>query len=516
MESKFQKHYNYLIFGIILLIFCLSFFQMNSQHWSSHFDSDWFNIYNILLIKSGYVQDFYDHPAFTIFFINSVFLQFYELLDSSIKFDIHEIQNIKNLDEYFKKIFYIARLTNAIFQCASVYLLHLILIKFNVNKIINILLISCFVFSNFFFINLFQIRPEVISVFFILVSFYLVIRFDENKNFYFIFFSGFAVGLAFISKIQIIFFIFFIVMIIPTIKYFNNNNYNTGKINLNYFYFKFLLGLYFLISLIYILLEIIVIYNHERYIGHAKIDLYVFILFNFLYLIYLKFFLKNSDNELKFNINSYIVFFLGFISTIIFLILVDFINLTPVNHNIYFKFLNPYYFLSNRSIDGDFLNVLFNFFKPEIIVNNKYLLISLILIFPFLGKIFKAKFSNIFLAFGLLLLTIFSNNLRYFPLYEIYTFISFFIFIIFLNKEKFYILRVTLLSILLILTIHNSFYTNKFYNYFNRTSYFENCDSANWILLKNNNGLKEWLPWTKKFDENFYKKICSDVLRNNY
>lgn len=170
MESKFQKYYNYIIFGIILLIFCLSFFQMNSQHWSSHFDSDWFNIYNILLIKSGYVQDFYDHPAFTLFFINSIILQIYEILGSSLKFDIHEIQNVKNLDEYFKNIFYTARFINAIFHCATVYFLHLILIKFNINKIINILLISSFVFSNFFFINLFQIRPEVISVFFILVA----------------------------------------------------------------------------------------------------------------------------------------------------------------------------------------------------------------------------------------------------------------------------------------------------------------------------------------------------------
>ena len=109
MESKFQKHYNYLIFGLILLIFCLSFFQMNSQHWSSHFDSDWFNIYNILLIKSGYVQDFYDHPAFTLFFINSIILQIYELLDSSLKFNIHEIQMLKILTNILK-IFFIRQI----------------------------------------------------------------------------------------------------------------------------------------------------------------------------------------------------------------------------------------------------------------------------------------------------------------------------------------------------------------------------------------------------------------------
>ena len=515
MESKFQKHYNYFIFGLILLVFCVSFFQMNSQHWSSHFDSDWFNIYNILLIKSGIVQDFYDHPAFTLFFINSIILQIYELLDSSLKFDLRYIEDVKNLDEYFEKIFYIARLINAIFHCATIYLLHLILIKFNVNKIISILLISCLIFSNFFLINLFQIRPEIISVFFILVSFYLIIKFNNNKNFYFLFFSGFAVGLAFISKIQIIFFIFFIIFIVPTIKYFlKDDSDKTGK-NLNFFYFKLLISLYFLISLIYIFLEILVIYNHERYIGHAKIDLYGFILFNFLYLFYLKFFLKNSYKEVKFYISCYIVFFIGFVSTAIILVLIDFVNLIPVNHNIYFKFLNPYYFLSNRTFDGNFLNLLINFFKPEIIINNKFLLISLILIFPYLGKIFQVKLFNIFLSFGILLLTIFSNNLRYFELYEIYTFLAFLFFFIFLNQDDFFKLKILLISFFLILTIHNTFYKNNFNNYFNRISYFENCNTSDWILIQNKNGLKDWLPWTKKFDENFYKKICSDVLKKS-
>ena len=69
MNSKYSNFKNYIIYILLIVIFLISFFQMFSQHWSSHFDTDWFNIYNILLIKSGYVQDFYDHPAFTIYFI---------------------------------------------------------------------------------------------------------------------------------------------------------------------------------------------------------------------------------------------------------------------------------------------------------------------------------------------------------------------------------------------------------------------------------------------------------------
>ena len=137
------------------------------------------------------------------------------------------------------------------------------------------------------------------------------------------------------------------------------------------------------------------------------------------------------------------------------------------------------------------------------------------MIFPYLGKIFQVKLFNIFLSFGILLLTIFSNNLRYFELYEIYTFLAFLFFFIFLNKDDFFKLKILLISFFLILTIHNTFYKNNFNNYFNRISYFENCNTSDWILIQNKNGLKEWLPWTKKFDENFYKKICSDVLKKS-
>ena len=511
MKIKFQNQYNYLIFGLILFIFCLSFFQMNSQHWSSHFDSDWFNIYNILLMKSGFVQDFYDHPAFTLFFINSIFLQIYEFFDNSINYNIQQIQNVINLDEYFEKIFIIGRLVNAIFHCATIYLLHLILIKFNISKLISILFIFSFVFSNFFLINLFQIRPEIISVFFVLLSFYFIIRFNENKNFYLIFFSGLLMGLAFISKIQIFFFIFFFVLILPMMKYFKNEKYFIKK----KIHFKLLFILYSLISLTYILLEILVIYNHERYVDHSKIDLYGFILFNFLFIFFLKFFLGSSNIEIKLNISYFIIFFLGFISTIILLFLIDIMKLAPVNHNIYFKFLNPYYFLSDRTPDDNFLNLLINFFKFEVILNNKYLLTSLILFFPYLYKINKKQSLSLLFSFGLLLATIFSNNLRYFELYEIYTFLAFLFFFIFLNKENFFKIKFLSISLLLILTVNNTFNINNFNKYFNRISYFENCNTSNWILLKNNNGLKEWLPWTKKFDENFYKRICFDVLKKN-
>ena len=515
MESKLLKLYNYAIFALILSIFGISYFQMVSQHWSAHFDADWFNIYNILLLKSGYVQEYYDHPAFTLFFINSIFLQVYDLFDQNLYFNLKEINNNLNLDVYFEKVFYIARLTNALFHCGSIYLIHIILSKLTSNKIVNILLILAFTFSNYFFDNLFQIRPEIISVFFILYSFYLMIRFIEKKNsLHLIFFSGLLMGLAFISKIQIIFFIFFIILNIPLLKYYPlviNNIRNNFELKSQTF--KVSLYLYLIISLTYILIEYFIIYNHERYIDHPKIDLYGFIFFNLFYLIYAKILSNNSKLEFKFNILSYIIFVFGFLTTILLLFIVDIVKIGPVNHNLYFKFLNPYYFLSNRSFDGSTLELLINFFNLKVIIEKKLLLFSIILFVPFLKEIYKLKFFYLIIAFGLLLFTIFSNNLRYFPLYEVYTFIAFLFFYALSDKKNLFYFRGFLTSLILILSISNTFYINDFSNYFSRPSYFENCKNENWILLKSKNGLKNWTPWTKKFDEKFYKKICLDINR---
>ena len=78
-------------------------------------------------------------------------------------------------------------------------------------------------------------------------------------------------GLAFISKIQIILFIFFIILIIPLLKYFpsvKNNIKNNQEFRSKTF--KILLYLYSIISLTYILIEYFIIYTHERYMNNPK------------------------------------------------------------------------------------------------------------------------------------------------------------------------------------------------------------------------------------------------------
>ena len=176
MESKFKRLHNKIIFCLILGVFFLSFIQSFSQHWSAHFDSDWFNIYNILLLKSGYVQDFYDHPAFTLFFLNSLFLSIFDFFNSNFIFNVDEPIGSFNLDIYFENIFLLARITNSIVHSGCIIILSKILDHFSQNKTINLIFLISFIISNFFLTNLFQIRPERFSVFFFLCAFYLIIK----------------------------------------------------------------------------------------------------------------------------------------------------------------------------------------------------------------------------------------------------------------------------------------------------------------------------------------------------
>ena len=514
MKGKFQNQYNYLIFGLILFIFCISFFQMNSQHWSAHFDSDWFNIYNILLLNSGYQQEFYDHPALSLYLISSTILKFYDFFNSNLNFQIDTINDAENLDIYFAKIFSIARYINAVAHSLCVFFLYIILNKFKCEKIFSIILLFSLVFSNFFLINLFQIRPEIYSILFFLISLSSLLHYFENKKkIYFLLVSGFCAGFAYISKIQIIFFLGFLVLIIPHIPFILKKNYqdkfNTTADQENIKFYNIFFYSYLLVSFLYILVEIFIIYPHPRYINHPKIDLYLFIVFNIFYFSYLKFLTANSYYSYRKNFFIYAVFLIGFLISIFFLIFINLIDLFAINHNIYFKYLNPFYFLTTRApLDLDTIK-LFNF--REFFYNRFVYILGFIPILPFYKKILNRNYFFLLITVGLLILYIISNLFRYFELYEIYSFIALILLFAISKDTKIFKLRFVIIILIMISNINFTFIKNDFTNYFSRESAFKDCSTNNWVLLKGVNGLEEWTPWTPKFDKNFYQRICRDT-----
>ena len=91
MINIFEKIKLSLIFLILILYFFFNIYQLNSQHWSSLMDHDFYILYNSLLVSSGLEQEGRDHPAFTTFFLYGTIFNLIDLFQSSYFSDIDKI-----------------------------------------------------------------------------------------------------------------------------------------------------------------------------------------------------------------------------------------------------------------------------------------------------------------------------------------------------------------------------------------------------------------------------------------
>lgn len=161
----------YLIYILIFSILIIDYFQLKSQHWTARADTDWFMIYNSLLLASGYEQNFEDYPAFTVFLINSILIKFYNFFNSIDNLSVETLKYVDNLDLYLGHLFIIHRTTNSIVHCLTLYLIFKIQEKIKLNYLSNFLIIISFISANFFWVNIFQVRPEIWSIFFFFLHF---------------------------------------------------------------------------------------------------------------------------------------------------------------------------------------------------------------------------------------------------------------------------------------------------------------------------------------------------------
>jgi len=508
--SKIDLFKKYFIFKILLIVLIVDYLQLTSQHWTAQTDTDWFMMYNSLLLVSGYEQQFEEYPAFPIFLINSILIIFYNFFNSIDNFNVEGLKYIKNLDLYLGNIFIIHRITNSIVHCLTIYLIFKIQKKIKLNYFFNYLIIISFVSTNFFWVNLFQLRAETWSIFFFFLAFYLLINFymGKQKKVLLLILSGFVCSLAFISKIQVLFFVLFLILLIPFMHKIIPIKDKPTKFRLPYL--SFFIIIYLSILLVYILIEYFIIYQ-ARYIGKIKIDLYLYVSFNIFYFFYLKKFSKNIT-QLKENIEKYLIFILGFLSIILVLIFLDFFEITKINNNIYYKFLNPIAILNQRTIDADYQNVLLKFFTNTNFFRPGYSFLAFVFFLSILcfKKIFNLKNFYIIISIGLFLLYSFSHNLRYFELYEIYTYSAFIIFIFLSYDNNKMHLRNFILSILIIYNLYNTFLNNNFKENFHRANPMDTmiCDELEGSILYSHRA------WTKRLDNEFFQKTCNSYYEN--
>ena len=344
------------IFFILLFLyfFSLNIFQMHNQHWTAMLDQDIKMIYNSLLISSGYEQAYRDHPAYTTFLILGGIFKICSIFFDN--FTLQEVLSSNVIDEEFQKLFYISRIVNNFFIFLIIIFIYKVLQEFNISQSIALLAISFSVFFMSFYELLFLIRSEVVSILMFLISFYFLIRFFKTNNIFHILLTGLFFGFSMLAKIQIIFLFLTTLIALPFLI-----NYFSASDRLNYLIQNSkLLGLSRIILILFTLLFILIQtflakifldFNDQTFSLSHNEDAFLFLFFVSLYLIFIKILSKYYSMNIKQIVVSIGLIISGFVLCLIFVLLLDFINIISFHKLNLIKLSNPIKFMTMHTFE---------------------------------------------------------------------------------------------------------------------------------------------------------------------
>lgn len=497
----FENKKIFLFINLIIYsyLFCLNYFQIKSVHWSYHFDTDFWNIYNLILVNSGFEQEFFGHPATSLYFFSKIFFNVFEpVLDS--KLDLESFKRIENYNIYFNKIYFFVRQITYLISITCLYFIYKILRKLNFPNLLIIISLLTFVISDFFLDNFFQYRPELLSIMFFLISFYLVLKLhNTNRVFLICFLIGFFCCLSFLSKFQIIFGLLSILFIIP---FFIKKNLNLKIDNKK---FKLIINIYIIFLILYfIIVEYFFVQKLNILDNNFKIDFIFLILLNIFYIFVNYLLFKKKIENLKISIICGLLFILGFYICFSIFLFFDLINYFKINNGLVVYLFLPLEKLGTYNYNQSLV---------EFINNIKFDYLSIITFFSFFIYMIRSNKKDYNQL--LLLLIIFSTftfyflttATRYFNIYLIYPYVIFFIFMCLFYKFDRQLIKYSIV-IFFVFSIINTFFVKDVKRYFVYKNYFVNCKSLEWERkIKRHDIL-----WTKRILFSEYKNICDDVL----
>jgi hypothetical protein len=508
-----KKNFVYILSFALLFTTILSFnyFQSLSQHWSSIIDFDLTVIYNSLQIISGQEQDFREHPGYSQFLIYGFFFKILALFDSSIIENVDQLLQAKNINDSIGKLFFIGRFANTIFLLFTIIFFSKICKLFEIKDELILFGAVSLVISKTGIDNLLILRADIIAVTFMLGSIYYILSFIKcEQKLYKLLISSFFLVLSLLAKIQIIILLIFILAIIP---FFIKNEYNE-KLNQSIIlrYFNFYLVFYILIFTSYLILQYF-IYSHPRFEDQNYIDVSVFIFFNVVYFIYLFFISLKKKNLIKVIFSILILLLLGVILSLGFLLLLSYFEIFKLSPYILMRLTNPFYYLKvysplsvskiELSFIANFVSTMFN----GLIINIKSLLILIVAVSYSLRKDLyshkKKDFEYKIIFFISIMMILFSFNLRYLVIYDMYYLPFYYLLIIMcLNdfKKPFLIL-----SIVIIFLANNQLFFKK-YDHLKLS--FKRSSNLN-IICTNKETRKFIWWWARGLDENFFKRMCN-------
>ena len=560
------KYYSKITLIFIFIYFLsLSIFQASNQHWSAILDQDIIIIYNSLLIYSDNEQEYLHHPAFTTFFILGGLFKFLSFFYDN--FTLKEILISEDIDQQLQNLYSFARILNSIFIFIFVFLIFKILRELNVNKSICILSTLLIISFSSIYELLFLVRSEILSVILCLLGFYFLLKYIKyKKGQLYCFFSGFFFCLALFAKIQVIFLLFFLVLIIPfLLNYFITKQVENNLINNNkYFIFSSLL--FILIFIVYLIFEfffaasILEIYVDKVISLPHYTDPFLFLIFLSFYFIFLKYLSKKQFINLREIFSIIFTIFYGLISCILFLVILDLIGLIKFHKVNIFFLTNPIHFMSWHTwqISDPTYAGEFNFLKilKKIIwlISNNYklwpnpkftidiggTLIGIQDFFRFINTIicsllicflvfFKKNKNILLIAFLLLvgiLVLIISFDVRHSHGYNIYLY-PLYLMIIAICLNQFQKKKYVVLFFVFIFSLGEFYLLRDFYRamFARENRIYHICKIDSW---KNSEGylrkmsLNSFIPlssspsgvfnkYTKKMDDEFFKNYCMQL-----
>lgn len=501
---------------LIFALFCIFCFVQNNifHHWTENADQDFTLIYNALLINSGFKPEYFDHPGYTQILFLSYIIDLLNFFNISNIGDLESIYDKNFSIKEFNYLFFSLKISNLIILFLISIFLNYLFFKVTQKKNLSFLLTLFFLYLCSYHIYLDRIRTELGSFLFLLIFISLFIKFIDLKkiNKYNIFFSGFFFALGIFAKMQIIFCLPLLLILLITNK---GTFENKAKI----VYFDRLFIFFYLLILIFI-----VFFFSEGYFN--KIFTLSFGLVALLFFLYLG---KKKLNSFILGARFYFFFLSGFILIIIFFLIAKPFHLfyfkvlanfpgwmtmfvVPTgNHqvhfsvfkNIFYKILNQFdiffykIYFSDKILFAyivlNILTALWLYFKKKIRGENFKIIISIFCYFFLLCIIFSLRINQNYFLYSTLIL-FFSTlylikNSNFFEKFNIDYFSILFVIFLLINsydKIKPYI-------------IGESFLKPEV----NTRAYNEHCLTEN--IKKNGTYMK---IWHKRINEKDLFKLC--------
>ncbi len=174
----------YIIFFFVILFLNPQLLgtEENIKHFSTYHRDDIVFVYNSLLYSEGFQIHHLDHPSLFTYIIFSTFYKIFNFFGFIDFNDLKGFLNSENIDISLSKLFFISRLVIQIISLGIILLFYKIAEKYSKDKLISFLISILFIFTIGFTSASNRIESGLISIFFILFSFYFLIKFYEPLN----------------------------------------------------------------------------------------------------------------------------------------------------------------------------------------------------------------------------------------------------------------------------------------------------------------------------------------------